>query len=78
MNQIEKRNRMICNGCKHVFDIREAIVKYTNLYGIKVPEKRCPICGSTFRAIEVPGDLDLFLHINTDEKYYTYPDKGVN
>lgn len=75
MNQEERRNRVICDSCKNVFDIHEAVIKHTKLYNISVPEKRCPNCGGTFRSVEVPGDLDLFLYVNTDDRYYNYPDK---
>lgn len=78
MNQEEKRNRVICNSCKKVFDIHEAVTKQIKLYNINVPEKRCPYCSSTFRMVEVPGDLDLFLYVNYDDRYYNYPDKRKN
>lgn len=78
MNQEERRNRVICNRCKSTFDIIDAVKVNKKLFGIDVSEKVCPICGGTFRAIEIPGDLDLYLHVDSDSRYYTYEDKRKN
>ena len=78
MTSAEKHNRMLCSSCKSTFDYKDATVIYKKLLGIEIPERVCPICGGTFRAIEVPGDLDQYLYVNTDNRYYTYEDKGKN
>lgn len=72
MNSEEKRNRMICGSCRHTFDYRDAATVYRKLYGKEIPEKRCPLCGGIFRVIELPNDLDNYLYVNDDERYYTY------
>lgn len=78
MSSEEKRKRMCCNRCRHTFDFEEATVEYRYIYGIKIPEKKCPLCGGTFRSLEVPSDLNLYLYVNDDERYYTYQDKREN
>lgn len=67
---------MFCNKCKHTFDFEESTVVYKKLYGISVPERKCPICGGQFRAVELPNDLDYYLYVNKDERYYSYRSKG--
>lgn len=69
---------MVCNDCRHTFSYDEATVVYKKMYGIEVPERRCPLCGGMFRAVEVPSDLDAYLFVNKDERYYSYKDKGKN
>ena len=63
---------MCCNDCHYTFDISEAAVVYKNLYGISVPEKKCPICGGSFRALELPDELDKYLFCDRDKRYYVY------
>lgn len=72
MNAEEKRNRMICNKCRHTFDYSEAAIKYRDFHGIQMPEKKCPECGGTFRAIEVPEEFDKYLFVDQDKRYYKY------
>ena len=78
MNQQEKRNRLICSRCKSTFDMADAIKVKRKLLGIMITEKVCPICGGTFRTVEIPGDLDQYLYVNDDDRYYAYKDKGKN
>jgi len=68
----EKLNRMICNGCNNIFDIKDAMVKYRKYGGVQLREKRCPKCGGTFKAINLPDDLDKYLFINDNDNYYSY------
>jgi DNA polymerase III alpha subunit (gram-positive type) len=63
---------MICNECHHVFAYKDAGVIHKKLYGLSIPEKRCPKCGGTFRAIELPNELDKYLYVNHDERYYVH------
>jgi hypothetical protein len=56
----------------------DAVTTYTKLYGKDIPEKRCPFCGGTFRLLELPRELDVYLYVNRDERYYTYPDTIQN
>ena len=63
---------MICNKCRHTFDYSEATIKHINFHGINIPEKRCPQCGGTFRAIEVSEYLDKYLFVDKDDRYYDY------
>lgn len=72
MDATEKRNRMMCNKCRFVFDYADAAVKHINFHGIQIPEKRCPECGGTFRSIEVPEELDRYLFVDKDKRYYNY------
>lgn len=72
----QKQNRMVCGSCKHVFDYKDAAIVYRKMYGIDIPEKKCPLCGGTFRAVEVPDDLDSLLYVDRDERYYSYPDNN--
>jgi hypothetical protein len=53
-----------------VFDIGEAAVIYRDYCGVKIREKRCPLCGGTFRAIELPYELEKYLHVNVDDRYF--------
>jgi hypothetical protein len=69
---------MICNKCGHVFNIGEAAIKTNSYFGIDIPEKVCPQCGGGFRLIEIPKELDQYLFINDDDRYYTYTDKRKN
>lgn len=78
MNQEERRNRVICNRCRSTFDIADTVKIKKKLYSIEINERVCPICGGTFRAIEVPGDLDQFLYVNDDDRFYCYKDKRKN
>lgn len=78
MDSGQKRNRMVCSSCYHTFNLEEATVVNKKLFGIDVPEKRCPLCGGVFRAVEIPNDLDIYLFVNKDERYYSYRDKGKN
>ena len=66
---------MICTRCKNTFQIQEATTVYRNYGGVKIPEKKCPVCGGTFRAVEIPEDLDRFLFNDRDERYYSYENK---
>lgn len=68
----EKHNMMICNRCHKVFKYSDAKVIYRKMYGINISEKRCPECESTFRAVELPNELDSYLYVNHDERYYSY------
>lgn len=72
MQYEEKLNRMICNSCNNIFDIKDAMVKYRNYGGVQLREKRCPKCGGTFKAINLPDDLDKYLFINDNDNYYSY------
>ena len=63
---------MICNKCRHTFNYSEAAIKHINFHGIDIPEKRCPQCGGTFKAIEVPEYLDKYLFVDKDDRYYDY------
>lgn len=74
----QRRNRMVCNKCNHRFDIHDAVIEYKEFAGVKYREKRCPLCGGTFRAVELPDELDVYLYVDRDERYYSYPDKGGN
>lgn len=68
----EQRNRMICDKCRNVFNIKDAAVKYRTYGGVSIREKRCPECGGTFHAIDLPDDLDKFLFVNNNQNYYIY------
>ena len=61
---------MRCTSCESVFNIGEATVTYRSYGNVKYPEKKCPLCGGDFRAVELPFELERFLHINNDERYY--------
>lgn len=76
MNSEERRSRMICKDCQHTFQYGEATTVYRKLYGISIPERKCPFCGGRFRAVEIPDELDQYLFVNNDERYYSY--KGRN
>lgn len=78
MSTQEKLSRMICNKCSHVFNIRDAAVNHRKYCGIEIPEKVCPECGGSFRIIDIPKELDKYLHVNEDDKYYTYTDRRGN
>lgn len=67
-----RHNRMECVSCKYIFDIKDAQIKIRNYAGISISEKRCPRCGGRFQAIELPSDLDRYLYVNYDNKYYEY------
>lgn len=69
---MRKDELMICNRCRHVFNIAEAAEQDKSYYGIVVKEKRCPECGGTFRSIQPPGDLEKYLFVNDDDRYYRY------
>lgn len=69
---------MVCNNCEHIFNIKDALIKNTKYYGINIPEKRCPRCGGTFRIIDIPKELDHYLYVNDDNRYYEYPHKREN
>lgn len=68
----ERHNMMICNKCHNVFKFSDATIIHRKMYGINIAEKRCPECGSSFRAIELPNELDSYLYVNYDERYYNY------
>ena len=72
MNAETQRNRMICKRCGEVFDIKNAAIKYRKLYNVQIPEKKCPTCGGNFQAVELPEDLDKYLYVNGDDRYYNY------
>lgn len=70
MDAKSRRNRMVCNSCKNVFNLDDATIVYKSLYGIKIREKVCPQCGGTFRAVEIPEELDRYLYVDRDDRYY--------
>lgn len=73
MNSQQKRNRKICKHCNHVFDYEDAVIKYRDIgSGVKIPEKKCPLCGWDFKSIEVPEYLDKYLFCDNDNRYYDY------
>lgn len=74
----EKHNKMVCNRCGLRFDISDAAITYRDFAGIKMREKKCPECGGSFRAIELPEELDIYLFSDRDKRYYSYSDKGKN
>lgn len=78
MSTSQQLSRMVCKDCGHVFDIGEAAIKKTSYFGIDIPEKVCPQCGGGFRLMEIPKELDQYLFVNDDERFYTYSDKGRN
>ena len=78
LNSEEKHSRMVCNSCRRTFRYQDAATIKKTIYGIEIPEKRCPICGGSFRAIEIPDELDSYLYVNSDERYYSYKDKSRN
>ena len=78
MNTEEKRNRMICNRCNHIFNLCDATIETRDYCGVSIPEKKCPKCGGTFRAVELPKEFDIYLDVNNDERYYTYTNKRGN
>lgn len=63
---------MGCNRCKNTFDISEASVVYKKYGGVQIREKVCPVCGGQFRALEPPEDLDKYLFVDSDKRYYNY------
>ena len=67
---------MICNNCRSIFNIDEAAIVDRNYAGIILHEKKCPECGGSFRAIELPSDLDSYLFVDNDKRYYSYKSKG--
>ena len=74
MESIQRHSRMICNSCHGTFNYAEATNINTKLLGMNVVEKRCPYCGGKFRAIELPKELDGYLYVNQDDRYYSYSD----
>ena len=74
MEPISKHSRMICNDCHGLFDYDTATVVHTKLFGIDITEKRCPYCQGKFRAVELPRELDSYLFVNQDDRYYSYSD----
>ena len=78
MSTAQKLSRVICDKCSHVFNIGEAGIKHNKYYGIDIAEKVCPECGGTFRIIDLPRELDQYLYVNEDERYYIYLHKGKN
>ena len=72
----QKQNRVQCCDCHHVFDYKDAVVVYKKIYSIDIPEKKCPLCGGTFRLLEIPSELDKLLYVDRDERYYSYKDKN--
>lgn len=73
---MKSENIMKCNRCNHIFNIADATICYRSYGNIKIREKKCPVCGGNFRAFDVPQDLDKYLYVDNDERYYSYKDKG--
>lgn len=69
---------MVCNKCGHTFNIMDARIAYSNYGTVQIPRKVCPKCGGTFRSIEIPPEMDQYLYVNEDERYYIYKDKREN
>jgi uncharacterized Zn finger protein len=67
-----KEEVMICNSCSHIFNIKDAVIRYRKYGGVNMQEKKCPQCGGSFRSIQPPGDLEKYLFVNNDERYYKY------
>lgn len=78
MQKKDRERLMVCNRCHHTFNIGDAAVKYKEYCGINIIDKVCPECGGTFRSVQPPGDLEKYLYVNDDTRYYEYQDKGVN
>ena len=60
---------MRCIKCNAIFDIKDAAITFRKYGEVQIREKKCPECGGSFRAIELPGDLDKYLY-NDDSRYY--------
>ncbi len=71
-------NLMKCNRCGHIFNIKDAAISYRQYANIQIRDKKCPLCGSSFSACNLPKDLDKYLYVDKDERYYSYKDKGGN
>jgi len=69
---------MRCNRCGNIFDISEAAVVYRKYGSAEIKEKRCPNCNGTFKHIQLPSELDTYLYVNNDERYYSYSDNQRN
>lgn len=78
MSTTEKLSRVSCNSCGLHFNIGEAAVRYRKYGNVEIREKVCPVCGGTFRSIELPKEFDKYLYVNDDERYYSYGDKRRN
>lgn len=65
---------MICNDCGHVFDIKDAVIGNKNS-SFCIGNKRCPRCGGVFRSLELPEELDKYLYVDRDTRFYSYSDK---
>ncbi len=76
--RLKSENMMQCNRCGHIFSINDAAICYRSYGGAQIREKKCPICNSSFSAFELSQDLDKYLFVNNDERYYIYKDKGEN
>lgn len=74
----EEKNKMICDKCGHLFDLSEAAIVYRKYSGVNIREQKCPECGGSFKALRLSEELDSYLYINDDYRYYTYPDKREN
>ena len=62
LNENTKYRICHCRKCDKVFNLDEAKQVETNLYNIKIKEKRCPVCEGQFRILKVK---DLY-EVNRD------------
>ena len=69
---------MKCVKCKHVFHISEVIDTTSEAFGIAIRSKGCPYCGGAYHSLDLPLSCEWYLCCNTDDRYFTYPDKYRN
>lgn len=76
MDDNSRYTRMECNDCHRTFDISEA--KEHKLKISKTIIQICPHCGGSIKLNALPTELDKYLFVNNDERYYIYENKGEN
>ena len=76
MDDNSRFTRMECTDCHRTFDISEA--KEIKLKISKTTMQVCPHCGGSIKLNYIPSDLDIYLRVNDDERYYMYGNEGRN
>ena len=76
MDNNSKYTRMECIDCHRTFDVSEA--KEIKLKISKTAMQVCPHCGGLIKLNSLPSELDVYLHVNDDERYYMYSSKSTN
>ena len=67
---VEQASKYSCIKCRQIIHRDDIYYEKKNLFNINVWEKVCPHCKGKLTFVDIPEELDRFLYVNEDKKYY--------